>query len=188
MCVCGFIHPSALEALEGDITFLKDVSLTAKAGQGSSGHSLPLRAREDPSTPEPARQWLGVSCSWAESFPRCRPLPTKSLLPLTGFSMPQPRACRSRTAAAVCPQHSTVPAGAHHPTCTLASQGLSLLMPMETPHCLDRNKALLPTSRLQLFSRLRMSLLFSIVPILLSAPVEILPRLESPPPPSCFSS
>lgn len=119
MCVCGFIHPSALEALEGDTTFLKEVSLTAKAGQGSSGHSLPLRAREDPSTPEPARQWLGVSCSWAESFPRCRPLPTKSLLPLTGFSMPRPRACRSRTAAAVCPQHSTVPAGAHHPTCTL---------------------------------------------------------------------
>lgn len=43
----GFIHPAALEAPEGDTTFLRDVSLTGKAGQGSSGHSLPLRAGED---------------------------------------------------------------------------------------------------------------------------------------------
>lgn len=47
LCVCGFIHPTALETPEGFLALLREVSLTTKGGKESSDHRLPLRAGED---------------------------------------------------------------------------------------------------------------------------------------------
>ena len=66
----------------------------------------------------------------------------------------------------------------HISLCTapqVTSQSTALLMPLKTPHCLNRTRAFLLTLGLQLLFQLRMSLLFLITHIFLSYQPQLKP-------------